>query len=267
MDNLYEYFYNMFKSDKVGHAFLVGNLLFDENKDILKKIISDFFFFKDVNLEENPDIYIVRPEGNNISKAQIKALLNKLNTTSQFNINKVYIITEVERLSDSVYNTLLKTIEEPNENVYAFLITSNMNNVPETIKSRCQCIFVSSSIVNNNNLFRALALEILEQIEKYGIETSANYSEIYKKVENRNALLEILKEIYDIYMNILYNKVGVKSVLNGIFTLENDIDLICKKILFINSLIEKGNFNINKDILIDEIIYGIWRCNYEAGIC
>ena len=60
---------------------------------------------------------------------------------------------------------------------------------------------------------------------------------------------------------MLYNKVGIKSNVDDDFMSDSNIELICKKILFVNSLIEKSNVNINKDILIDELIYGIWRCN------
>ena len=257
MNDLYEYFEQMSQSNKIGHAFLIGNISYDLNKDIIQKIVSDFFFFKNVELEENPDIYIIKPDGNSISKSQIKSLLNKLNTTSQFSEKKIYIITQAEKLSDSVYNTLLKTIEEPADNVYAFLITSNMNSVGETIKSRCQCIFISSTnSIKCNSLYRDYAYEIINNIEKYGINTCGEFNEVYKKIENRTSLLEIINEIYDIYLNVLYNKVGIKSNVDDDFMSDSNIELICKKILFVNSLIEKSNVNINKDILIDELIYG-----------
>ena len=51
---------------------------------------------------------------------------------------KVYVIDEVHMLSDSAYNALLKTIEEPPAYVIFILATTEVNKVPATILSRCQ---------------------------------------------------------------------------------------------------------------------------------
>lgn len=51
---------------------------------------------------------------------------------------KVYIIDEVHMLSDSAFNALLKTLEEPPEHVIFILATTEYYKVPATILSRCQ---------------------------------------------------------------------------------------------------------------------------------
>ena len=50
----------------------------------------------------------------------------------------VYIIDEVHMLSTSAFNALLKTLEEPPENVIFILATTEPHKVPQTILSRCQ---------------------------------------------------------------------------------------------------------------------------------
>jgi DNA polymerase III subunit gamma/tau len=51
---------------------------------------------------------------------------------------KVYIIDEVHMLSNSAFNALLKTIEEPPPYIVFIFATTELHKVPATIKSRCQ---------------------------------------------------------------------------------------------------------------------------------
>ena len=51
---------------------------------------------------------------------------------------RVYIIDEVHMLSGSAFNALLKTIEEPPSHVLFILATTEMNDIPATVMSRCQ---------------------------------------------------------------------------------------------------------------------------------
>ena len=51
---------------------------------------------------------------------------------------KIYIIDEVHMLTVTAFNALLKTLEEPPENVVFILATTEVHKVLDTIKSRCQ---------------------------------------------------------------------------------------------------------------------------------
>lgn len=52
--------------------------------------------------------------------------------------NKIYIIDEVHMLSRNAFNALLKTLEEPPENVKFIFATTEIRKVPVTVLSRCQ---------------------------------------------------------------------------------------------------------------------------------
>ena len=52
--------------------------------------------------------------------------------------HKIYIIDEIHMLSTAAFNALLKTLEEPPEKVVFVFATTEVQEVPQTILSRCQ---------------------------------------------------------------------------------------------------------------------------------
>jgi DNA polymerase-3 subunit delta' len=86
---------------------------------------------------------IVDSEGESktkISVEQVDQILHSVNLAPYEGKYKVFIVDGVEFMSIGAANRLLKTIEEPVENVIFILLTSNQSLVPVTIVSRCQRI-------------------------------------------------------------------------------------------------------------------------------
>lgn len=67
-----------------------------------------------------------------------QAIIETVSLASARDRYKVFILDEVHMLSDSSFNALLKTIEEPPAHVVFILATTELNKVPLTITSRCQ---------------------------------------------------------------------------------------------------------------------------------
>jgi len=65
-------------------------------------------------------------------------ILEGINTAPARDRYKVFIIDEVHMLSNSSFNALLKTLEEPPPNVVFIMATTELHKVPDTISSRCQ---------------------------------------------------------------------------------------------------------------------------------
>ncbi len=69
---------------------------------------------------------------------ETRDLLEKVDYPPQFGKYKVYIIDEVHMLSNSAFNALLKTLEEPPSYMVFILATTEPQKIPATILSRCQ---------------------------------------------------------------------------------------------------------------------------------
>jgi len=51
---------------------------------------------------------------------------------------KIYILDEAHQITDAAFNALLKTLEEPPEHIVFMLATTQPEDIPQTIRSRCQ---------------------------------------------------------------------------------------------------------------------------------
>ena len=101
-----------------------------------------------INDNSCPDIIEIDAASNN-GVDEIREIRNKINLVPNQLKYKVYIIDEVHMLSIGAFNALLKTLEEPPEHVIFILATTDMQKVPATIISRCQC-FDFHRISNEN---------------------------------------------------------------------------------------------------------------------
>ena len=74
----------------------------------------------------------------NTSVDDVRALRETVSYVPQRSRFKVYIIDEVHMLSQSAFNALLKTLEEPPAHVVFIFATTELQKIPQTIMSRCQ---------------------------------------------------------------------------------------------------------------------------------
>ena len=91
---------------------------------------------KSLNGGGNVDILEIDAASNN-RVDEIRDLREKVKYPPVTCRYKVYIIDEVHMLTDSAFNALLKTLEEPPEYVVFILATTEVHKLPATILSRC----------------------------------------------------------------------------------------------------------------------------------
>lgn len=93
--------------------------------------------FKNVH---NPDLFLIKPDGQEIKIGQIRDLIQKINLKSYSLKYKVVIIDRAEKLNKEAANALLKVLEEPPKNSIFILISAYLHSLPPTVISRTQII-------------------------------------------------------------------------------------------------------------------------------
>ena len=141
---------NQVASGKLGHAYL-----FTGSRGVGKTSIARIFA-KAVNCENNRngspcgecetckhlesenDINIIEIDAASNNRVDdVREIREKVKFLPVGAKYKVYIIDEVHMLTDSAFNALLKTLEEPPKHVIFILATTEVHKLPATILSRC----------------------------------------------------------------------------------------------------------------------------------
>lgn len=153
----FKIFLNALESNKLFHAYLlvgeIGTPLLDVSKFLVASIIDptsspfsnlDNIVSEKVMNESYEDLVVLDTKKKPIKIDDIRNLEERFYKTGINKIGKkVYIINCVENLGIDSVNALLKFLEEPSDNTYAFLTTESETRVLPTIKSRTQIIHFS----------------------------------------------------------------------------------------------------------------------------
>lgn len=272
-EELESYFNLRASQNKISHAFLLYNSNYDSLKESLFSVISKYIFKDEVN-EESCDVLIVRPENSKIIKDQILDIQSKFKTKSQFHIAKTYIIDEAQMMNDYAANSLLKFLEEPEDNIYAFLITSNINSVLPTIKSRCQLIKVDDNvdfdIKKFDNELILKSIDLVNKIENYKEDSIAYLPDIFSKKEEKVVVMSIIKIIKYFYYDVLNYKIQntiqyfdeYLSTVEKIALNINEEDLT-RKLIVLNKNENVLKYNVNVNLFIDKLIFDMVGEIYE----
>ncbi len=72
---------------------------------------------------------------------------------------KIYILDEAHQITDAAFNALLKTLEEPPEHIVFMMATTQPEDIPQTVRSRCQHYsFHAVKLVDILGQLRAIAV-------------------------------------------------------------------------------------------------------------
>lgn len=118
------------KDGKVGHAYL-----FSGGRGLGKTSVARILA-REVKCVDT-DLYEIDAASNN-SVDDIRELTENVYTLPFSSPYKVYILDEAHMLSKGAWNAFLKTLEEPPAHAIFILATTELDKVPDTVRSRCQ---------------------------------------------------------------------------------------------------------------------------------
>lgn len=92
-----------------------------------------------VEITQGTSVDVIEIDGaSNTSVDDVREIRENVKFTPFRGKYRVYIIDEVHMLSNSAFNALLKTLEEPPAHVVFIFATTEIHKIPATILSRCQ---------------------------------------------------------------------------------------------------------------------------------
>ena len=263
-----------YEDNKLSHAFLIETnnyeLCLNDIKQLLKIVNCPDKYKSDcteqcnlcklIDLLNLPSIIIVEPDGMSIKKQQLNELQEKFSTKPVYSRYNTYIIKDADMMNDSASNCMLKFLEEPEDNILGFFITTNKERVIDTIKSRCQIMkidYATKSVVDE---------KIIEYANEYVRRILENCDLIVNKefilpfFGTRNEINSLLTVIFDMYMSAISEKYfpGNKKndVLSGI-----SLEQLKKQIAIIEKTITLNQANVSLELLLDQFVIEMRRAN------
>ena len=235
-----------------------------------------------INSENEIDIVEIDAASNN-GIDEIREIKNSIKLLPAELKYKVYIVDEVHMLSNSAFNALLKTLEEPPAHAIFILATTEINKIPLTVLSRCQkfdfkkitkeniidrltYIIKEENIKNISddilNLIAELsdgglrdAINLLDQVNSLNKNTitQTDVLNLVGAINNDN-IISFLNKIVDCNIseviktiNDFYNKsINFINVVNSLENLIKDIIIFNNSSNYFDKEYEKTLFNFSK---------------------
>lgn len=95
-----------------------------------RKILSGF----------HPDVVVSEPIKKGMGVDEIRELIDEIRLRPYEGDYKVIIIKDAQNMTPQAQNAFLKTLEEPDNGSFIIMLTSSLETILETIRSRCQII-------------------------------------------------------------------------------------------------------------------------------
>lgn len=165
-DQVTSYLQHVVDTGNATHAYLIAGGTPEESARIATRFAAgliangDQEAFDQALREVHPDLHVYRAGGaDGYLVDQIRELTYDAELAPIRAQSKAYIIQDAQKLFGAPANALLKTLEEPPQDVICILLANNESSVLETLRSRCEVLTLNSSIsahVANPEIFEML---------------------------------------------------------------------------------------------------------------
>ena len=252
-------------NDRVSHSYLIEVDNYDDDyyfvlsfvKMILCNVTYDNIdnsnkIIQLIDSANYPDLFVLEPDGNTFKKSQLVDLKKEFLNSSLLGGKRIYIIKYAEKFNLASANTLLKFLEEPEDNIIALILTNNRYNVLDTILSRCQVLSLKESLydyeLDDNIIF---LLKCFYKPSDFFVKFNYIFNNIFTDKDSFIKYMDIIKKIFVSYLHYDYGIIN--SFDDSIIDIFKDISN--KRIFSYLQIIESDfkllEYNINFKIFLD----------------
>ncbi|MDP3971185.1 MAG: AAA family ATPase [bacterium] len=249
--------------------------------------------------DNHPNVNVISPESSGrISISRMRDEISSLNMSGFLPGKRVIVIHQADCMTREASNALLKVLEEPNDNIFFFLLTENSHEILPTIRSRCA--HMRMNLVSKEELRKAydltddstkviqglpgLAHKFLDKRKQLAYQeeiiqwilllTEKIYSKrlvigrkIWPKTVSREHLINYLSILEDVCRDNLMLQMNVNDSVRYVFATKElqdlqrktSVDDSMKALELINQYTIKLNQPIQAKILLDQILLKIYR--------
>src|SRR5574344_1913022 len=266
---VYKILTNAILSGKISHAYLFETRGYSKTLDVAyafsKSLLCPLKQFNLSNCKDCPicsqidnknslNVKLIQSDTNQIKIEQIDELKRDFSEKDVNNNKKIYIINDANKLNNKTQNSLLKFLEEPEDNIIAILVLENRYQLYETILSRCQIVTFNDKV----------------EIKGDTVSKVANYlnndkESTLKYIENENGKIDNIVHFID-YFESNGQAMTHANVSNLLFKYDYDTkeisqkntnECIISKMKVILKLIDYTNYNVNNKMIIDKLIISL----------
>lgn len=213
---IYKTFSNALESGSLSHAYLLhgdsGTPLLNVATHLAKSILCEnpspfacenCIICARIDDGNYPDFIILDGSKGTIKKEAVLSLESNFDKSAMEDKGKkIYILHLVETMSDIVVNSILKFLEEPGVETYAFLTTNNISNVLPTIVSRCQT--VSLKLINRQEIIDSSIELGIDKEDAELLSYFYNEPELLKEAFEKDKNYKFAKEAFLDFVDALY---------------------------------------------------------------
>ena len=228
---------NALKNNKLSHAYLViGKDSLYSDKFVIQFVKAIFclnnneksFYScencrncRNIDNGNYIDFYKINSEESTIKKEEIQKLKSELAIKSFYG-KKVYWIKDIEKMSPQAANSILKFLEEPEENIIAILSCKNLSAVLPTITSRCQHIRLVGSCEDENSDFSEFESIINTFILKYKQNKHLANLYMFEKFKTKDEIANFF-DFLSIFISNLYPQMTAEDDIKNIGKIQESV--------------------------------------------